>query len=227
MEFCDCISYKGKENMQEMLLLLKRYGFAGAIVLVKDDIFDEKIFESMILPREFKVFSGIEIFADSLSNLKKKVYKFRRRGDLLAVHGGNDKIDRMASREKEINLVRHTEGGHGIDHITARFAADNGVAMDFCLTALIYSRTSMPAILGKMRRNLMLMRKYKTPMILSTGGENKFDLRPPRQMTALSELFGMTREESLRSLKMPLEIVDKNRRYKEGRLIRDGVEIVR
>jgi hypothetical protein len=72
MEFCDCISYKGKENMQEMLLLLKRYGFAGAIVLVKDDIFDEKIFESMILPREFKVFLGSRYSQIPYQILKKR-----------------------------------------------------------------------------------------------------------------------------------------------------------
>ncbi|BDC36472.1 MAG: hypothetical protein EF806_06090 [Candidatus Methanoliparum thermophilum] len=224
----DCIFYNSISSTYEMLRLLKRYGFSGAVVFFDEENFDKDIIRELtfITPKNFDVFHGLEIRVESLSNLKRKISDYRDKIDIIAVNGGDDKINRMASKERYIDIIRNTDQGKGIDHITARFAAENDVMIDFCIGNLIYNKRSLPAMLGKMRKNLMLVKKYGGMTILSSGGRDKFGVRPYRQILALSRFFGMERDDGLRSLRAICNIIKKNKKYRDGRLVSEGIEII-
>jgi len=226
--FYDCIFYNGISGTYEMLRLLKRYGFSGTVVFFDEKSFDRDILDELVFisPKKFNVFLGMEITVDSLSKLKRKISKYRDKVDVIAVNGGDDKVNRMISREKYVDILRNTDRGRGIDHITAKFATDNGVMIDFCINNLVSNKRSLPATLGKMRKNLMLIKKYGGMTTLSSGGTDRFGIRPYRQLLAVSKLFGMDKDDGLRSLRNIYSIADKNIKYREGRLISEGIEII-
>jgi len=92
-----------------------------------------------------------------------------------------------------------------------RYAAENGVAIDFNLNAIIQSKRSDRArILWKMRENLKLVRKYKALMLLTSNARSVYDLRAPREMIALASLIGMGKEEAVHALSdIPTGILEK------------------
>lgn len=102
-----------------------------------------------------------------------------------------------------------------LNHVLARHAAENSVAIDFNMNGIIYNRRGDRArIIGKMRDNLKLLRKYKAPMILTSNARSVYDLRAPREMIALAAMFGMSKEEATSALSdIPRDILA--RRWKK------------
>jgi len=117
------------------------------------------------------------------------------------------------------------EKGEGeLNHVLVRYAAENGVAIDFNLNAIIQScrrRSERVRILSKMQENLKLVRKYKAPMILTSNARSIYDLRAPREMIALASLFGMRKEEAVHALSdIPTGVLEKKwKKEKEVEII--------
>jgi ribonuclease P/MRP protein subunit RPP1 len=200
-------------SAEEMLSIAKRYGYAS-IALTNHD---ESIHKEMTSE---SIFTGVEIRAHSVAELKRKIRIHWGKVTVLAVHGGDDVVNRAALEDPRVDILVHPygEAGEGeLNHISVRYAAENGIALDFNINALIQSRRGTRArILMKMRELVKLVRKYKAPRILTSNAHSIYDLRAPREMIALASLFGMEREEATRALsEFPQAIVEK--RWKKER----------
>jgi len=204
--------------VEELLSVAKRYGYAGIAITNHDNIVEEDLASNYI-------FTGVEIKANSVSDLKRKIKLHWGKVSLLAVHGGNDKINRAAVENPKVDILAHPcgeKGEGGLNHVLVRYAAENGVAIDFNMNSIIHSRRGERArTLGKMREILKLVRKYNTPMILTSHAHTTYDLRAPREMIALAALFGMPKEEATSALcDIPRGVLEK--RWKKER----DVEII-
>jgi ribonuclease P/MRP protein subunit RPP1 len=193
--------------VEEMLRVAKRYGYAGIAITNHNDILNEV---------SNYIFSGVELRTNSVLELKRKIRLHWGKVSLLAVHGGNEKINRAALEDSRVDILAHPCGEKGegeLNHVLVRYAAENGVAIDFNLNAIIHSRrrSERARILSKMRENLKLVRKYKVPMILTSNAHSIYDLRAPREMIALASLFGMRKEEAVHALSdIPKGVIEKN-----------------
>lgn len=204
--------------VEEMLRVAKRYGYAGIAITNHNDVLKNKVSNS--------VFSGVEIRTNSVTELKRKLKHHWGKETLLAVHGGNEKINRAALEDSRVDILAHPCGEKGegeLNHVLVRYAAENGVAIDFNLNAIIQSsrRSERARILSKMRENLKLVRKYKAPMILTSNARSIYDLRAPREMIALASLFGMRKEEAVHALSdIPTGVLEKKwKKEKEVEII--------
>jgi len=200
-------------RVEELLRVAKRYGYAGIAITNHDEMVHEELKSPFIL-------TGVEIRANSVLELKRKITHYWGKVPLLAVHGGVDKLNRAAVEDARVDILAHPcgeKGEGGLNHVSVRYAAANGVAIDFNVGALIHTRRSDRArILSKMREHLKLVRKYKAPMILTSNAHTLYDLRAPREMIALATLFGMSKDEAMSALSdIPHGIVDK--RWKKER----------
>jgi len=203
----------------ELLSVAKRYGYAGIAITNHDEVVVQEQKESNA------VFYGVEIKANSVSDLKRKIKLHWGKVPLLAVHGGKDKINRAAVENPKVDILAHPcgeKGEGGLNHVLVRYAAENGVAIDFNMNAIIHSRRGERArTLGKMREILKLVRKYNAPVILTSHARSIYDLRAPREMIALAALFGMSKEEATGALcDIPRSVLEK--RWKKER----DVEII-
>ncbi len=202
-----------KASAEELLRVAKRYGYAGIVITNHDDVVQERSDSN-------NLFTGVEIRAQSVVELKRKIKLHWGNVALVAVHGGNEKINRAAVENPKVDILAHPSGEKGeggLNHVLVRYAADNGVAIDFNMNALIHNRRGDRArIIGKMRENLKLVRKFNAPAILTSHARSVYDLRAPREMIALASLFGMTKEEATRALSdTPAGILEK--RWKKER----------
>lgn len=164
----------------------KLLGFSGIAlmgtpdkILLKDDNFD--------------IISAIILKPKSVDELKNDIEKFRNKVEILAVHGGIYEINRSACEDPRVDLLCHPERGRidsGLDHICAKAAAENGVALEINFSELLNSR-SRPKQIYFMQRNIYLCNKYGTKLITTSGASDIWEMRAPRELASIANVLGL------------------------------------
>ncbi|MDY6964386.1 MAG: RNase P subunit p30 family protein [Halobacteriota archaeon] len=212
---------ENSSSQAELCEVSKRYGYSGIAFTNHSDFFGGRMEMNVW---NFEVYNGVEIVS-SVSKLKDEIRRFRPKVTVLSVHGGDERINRMAVEDRRVDILCHPEevDGPGLNHVLARSATKNGVAIEFNIGEIIHNRgRSRSRILSFMAKNLKLARKYDVPMVLTSSANSIYDLRAPREMMALASLFGMTGEEALIALSLtPQQIIRDNMSR-----LPNGVEVV-
>ncbi|USG99626.1 Ribonuclease P protein component 3 [Thermococcus argininiproducens] len=113
---------------------------------------------------------------------------------LIYVQGGNLRVTRFAM-ESKVDAIISPEFGrrdNGLDHVLARLASRNDVAIGFSLSQLLrkssYERSTL---LKFMIQNWKLVNKYKVPRFLTSSAESKWEIRSPRDLMSFGMALGM------------------------------------
>ncbi len=211
---------EGVDAPDKLVSMAKRYGYAGIVIANHSDHWSEFV----------GAISGVEIVATRTAELKKKIEEYRPKVEILLVHGGDVKINRAAVEDPRVDILAHPIGRNNeFNHILAKLAAKNDVAIEFNMDVLIHLRGN-PRIyaLSDFQHNLKLARKYDVPIILASNAMSCYDLRAPKEMVALASLFGMSEEEAILALSTtPMKIIETNRKRKSPEYVIEGVEIVK
>ena len=215
----------GKNTPQKMAALANHFEYFGIAITNHSNTESKPIgFES----NGFEVFKGIEIVSTNASKLHGLIGKYRNSVDVLIVHGGDENINRAAVENKNVDILAHpqTPKDSGLNHILARSASENNVAIEFDLDAIFKGRGGRRVhALSYFRKNVQIARKFDVPMILTSNAASYFDLRAPREMVALAGLFGMDKDEAISAIStVPAGIIARNRQG--SRFIRHGVEVI-
>lgn len=152
--------------------------------------------------------SGIELEARGKKELKKKIGASRG-FDIIFVHGGKANINRHAASDDRVDVLTHPwldRRDSGVDSIVAREAADNNVAIEFCLDHLMLRNRIK--VLSHMRRILKLREKYNFNIIATSGARNRYALRNKLEVKAVLRLIGMGEEDVREVLQLPRKIAE-------------------
>ena len=133
------------------------------------------------------------IQAESWGELKRKISEESGDENIIVFEGGDADLNRKAAELGSVDIILHPEKGRkdsGIDHIIAEKAAENNTAIGFDLKQLDESSKSQTHVLRHWIKNLELCEKYGTPYVFSSGAENKYQLRAPRDLKSLIDSLG-------------------------------------
>lgn len=207
MEFYDLnIQMENLEDMDKIVETAKRLGYSGIGLVEKYANLDrfKKIEEKAKSVKDLKVILGIEVEVDGVKELKRAVMKAKKYSNFVVVYGGEYKINRAAAEDSHVSVLSHPEykrSDSGVDHIIAKFAAENGVAIEINFHEVLETFMKIRSfVLGHMRLNVELARKYGTPVIITSGARSKWDMRDPRELAAIGQVLGMSLEESMSSV---------------------------
>ncbi len=196
------------DTPRRLWLKAKQFGYCGIVIANHSDFFEQ-------FPREEGILLGVEIKASTEMELQTKIAAYRAKVDVLLVHASTEEINHAALEDSRVDILAHPEQAkEGINHVLAKIASENQVAFGFNLNALIHTRGGARSrLLSCMKKNFMLAKKFEVPIVLTSGARSHYDLRAPREMAALAELFGMSKAEALQSLsKVPERILKKSAR---------------
>ena len=158
----------------------------------------------------------VEIEAKNQEDLKKQVQNFRKKADVILVHGGDLKINRAATEDPRVDILSHpyrSRFDSGINHVLAVKAVENSVAIEINLKYFLLTRSNQQyRVLNQFRQIMKLHRKYELPVIITSDSSSFYGLRNPRDIMALAACFGMTKDEAFNALsKTPQEIIYRNK----------------
>lgn len=203
---------------------LKRFGFRRAGVIFQNN-YDPNEFKAIKEKSELELFSGVEITAERAGEVKKAAQKFRNQVDVIMVNAKDNRAMRAAAEDKNVDVISHAF----VDQTAAREAAVHNVALEINLRDIISVYGMKRAVLiSKIRFNLNLARKYKVPLLLTTGAKSQLDMRSPRQIMAVAECIGFTHDEAKAALTdIPKNILERRKAEKAGEILGKGVKRVK
>jgi len=198
--------------------------------VVFENKFDKGVFEKIETERRGSgapgrrdIVSVVEITAKRKGELKIAVDRVRNQVDVVMVNAQDIQVARAAAEMSAVDVISHAF----VDQTSARDAASNNVALEINLRDILQVYGMKRAImLSKISFNLVLARKYKTPLVFTTGAQSIYDMRTPKQMMMFAEAIGFKRDEAKKAvLQTPRKIVETNRKKRSGEIIAEGVKI--
>jgi ribonuclease P/MRP protein subunit RPP1 len=149
------------------------------------------------------VLSGVLIHDVPARDLQSRVKRAKENGTVVAVQAGNNGFNRLAISTKGVHLLTGIQDAekNAFDHVAAKMAADNGVAIDLDLSPLITGRgTARQRALHRYRDVMVLERRFGFSLTLSSHARSILDMRAVREVTGLCSLLDMEAEDVERAL---------------------------
>lgn len=141
-----------------------------------------------------EVRSGLFIRNAGIKDILAHVKRVKDSGTVVSVKAGNAGFNRGIVGLRGVHILRgiHAADKNAFDHVTAKMAADNRVAIDIDLSCLIAARgiTRQRAV-QRYRDVLVLERRFGFPITLSTYARSVLELRAVREISGLCSLLGM------------------------------------
>ncbi len=202
---------EGADTPQRIQLVARKLGFDATVITNHTPL---------LAKRSECGFFGVEIKAENVSELKKKIALYRRDAVVLSVHGGNDKINRAACRDERVDVLMHPEYGrhNGLNQVTAKLAKQHGVAIGFCLNYFWQTTgTTRARLLAFQRKNVTLCKKFGTDMVITSNARSHYDLRAPRELKALARLASLEDADAEAAFsRVPFAIINKRAQSSES-----------
>ena len=156
----------------------------------------------------------LEIKSNNVNEIKKTARKFRNKSSCISVVGGNLKINRATVETIQIDVLsrpylRRFDGG--INHVLAKEAVKNNVAVELCFKDVLRSYLSHRSkVISNFKDIYTVYRKYDFPLILSTRAESVFDIRTTHDFIAFFKQTGLSDSEIDKSFLTAQNILDFN-----------------
>lgn len=217
----------GESTLEDMISWARNLGLGGLGIV----FFPEQLQSRPALPKgDIDLASVCVVKASGQAEMEELVARSRQKADVIAVYGGDYDINRAACSNPAVDILLHPELGRhdsGLDHICARAAQENNVAIELNFHSLLEAhRRHRVSILAAMRKNIMLCRKYGAPAITASGALTKWDMRSGRELASLANLLGLELGKAIDSASaVPEQIVAANREKLAGKRW-EGVRIV-
>jgi len=182
------------------------------------------------LETDIDVHPGVKVRADDRKELNDKISQFRDHVDVVVVHGGEVEINRAACEDPRVDILAHPEfkrKDSGIDHVIAKEAAKNRVALDISFKSVLktYGRVRSQ-IMNHMQRNIRLAQKYNTPLTITSGARRIEEMRRPRDMVGFGTCLGIKLADAFDLVeKHPANIIQRAEAVREGNQERPGIEV--
>jgi ribonuclease P/MRP protein subunit RPP1 len=198
------------------------YGFSGIVVRNSDSAED---FETISEEYDVDVVSGTEIRADDPQKASGYLGNRREEYTILAIQGGKNELNRFAVEQERVDVLTKPMRGDGdFNHVLAKAAAGNGVRVEFDFSSVLRLEGG-PRVqaLADMRKLRELVTQYNAPYVVSASPESHLQLRGPRELFAVGQQIGFSREQVKTGLEEWGRLAERNREIVSESFIEPGV----
>ncbi len=181
-------------NEKEFISMASRLGYNGLCFVYgsADDLIKSK---EKLKKSKLKLFFGLK------QKSKNKCY------DLVAAKASG-KSREMLER-KEVDIVYDFENSlkadyihhraSGLNQVLCKIARENNVAVGFSVSSILNSKQK-PLLLGRIKQNIRLCRKYKVKMVIASFSSKPYELRAVHDLVSLFCLLGTHPSEAKKAL---------------------------
>lgn len=169
---------------------------------------------------------GYKIETEKPNNIPKIAKKVRKRVEMILVFGGDLEINRKACETSEVDILTHPESGegNGLDYVMVKLAKKNNVSIEFNFRELLHTyKKSRANLFSKMIENAKLVRKFRTPFILTSGALDPWDARSPSEVISFGKVLGFNPKDV--KLSMTGRVLEENRKRLGSKWLMPGVEM--
>jgi len=141
-----------------------------------------------------EVLRGVIIRDIMIKDLISRVKQERNSHSVVSVQAGDNGFNRAVTGIRGVHILRgiQSAGKTAFDHVTAKMAADNRVAVDIDLSPLISGRGVLrQRAIHRYLDILLLERRFEFPVTLSSHARSVLEMRAVREISGLCSLLDM------------------------------------
>lgn len=157
----------------------------------------------------------LEIKSTNVNEIRKITNKYRNRASCISVVGGDLKVNRAVVENVRIDVLSRPylkRYDSGLNHVLAKEALNNNVAIELCLNDVLRSYLSPRAkIISNFKDTYALYRKFDFPLILSSRAKSVFDIRTARDFVTIFRQTGLSDDEIEKSFETSKNILEFNK----------------
>ncbi|ABR55311.1 Ribonuclease P [Methanococcus vannielii SB] len=214
------------------IMTLKRFGWDGSVAFQNHTDFSDELIDNAKKYGEengILVYSGLKILSNNQNEIDKIVKKYRNRVEMIFIEGGDIKINRKTLESNETDVLSTPElnrADNGLDHVLTRLGSTNRVSIELNLSNLIKNKNYDRArVLWAFQRNLMLCKKYDTPVVISSGANDIYGIKAPDDVRGfLNTLVDQMYAKKI--METTSKIVNYRLHMKKSNVLMYGLEIV-
>jgi len=150
-----------------------------------------------------EISKGVLIRDTLMKDLIIRVRQERNSNAIVSVQAGDNGFNRAVTGVRGVHILRGIQSAdkNAFDHVTARMAADNRIAVDIDLSPLISGRgVTRQRAIHRYRDILVLERRFEFPVTLSSHARSVLEMRAVREISGLCSLLDMDAPDVERAL---------------------------
>jgi len=175
-------------NEEEFIVMAEKLGYTGLCFLYDSNDYMNKQFENKKIKIEIGVL-GDNKNIDKIKGKNEKVF--------VAVKSSNNdkeimersKADMIFSFEDALRRDFIHQRASGLNHILCRLAKENNVIVGFSLKSILISGDKH-LILGRIRQNIKICRKFKVKTTIASFAREPFEMRNAHDVMSLFKILG-------------------------------------
>src|SRR3989344_8752103 len=208
----------GENSVEEMADMARQLGFSGIGIVM---YYSEKM-EPLPKVEGIDIVSSVMMKASNPEEMKKAVRAVREKAEIVMVHGGDYAVNRSACENPMVDILCHPELGRrdsGLDHVCAKAAKENGVALEINFREILEShKSSRSFVLSSMKKNVRLFSKYGAGMVVTSSAVTRWGMRAGRELASVASLLGMELGKAIEAASsVPEGVVKLNREKLAGK----------
>ncbi|TYT61591.1 RNase P subunit p30 family protein [Natrialba swarupiae] len=216
----------GQSTVERLAETAADYGFEGVVVRNHSSARAEYDAEKIADEAGIDVVCGVEVRADDPQQASGAVGNHRTDETIVALEGGTNALNRFAVENDKVDVLADPMAESGdVNHVLAKAAAENGVRFEFNLAGVLRTHG------GRRVRTIQSLRKlgeivdyYDAPYVVSADPASHLELRAPRELLAVGEEIGFSREFVEEGLAEWGRLAERNRHVQSESFIEPGVE---
>jgi len=149
------------------------------------------------------------------------------KGRLVIARGGNTrallergKVDAVVGLENHGGRDFMHHRNSGLNQVLCKIAAQKSVIVCFSLQDILAGKGH---VLGRIRQNIGLCRKYGVKMGFASFAKNRLEMRNPSDVKSLLEVLGMHPKEAKEALEVFWERINRNEAKKSPDYVCEGI----
>ena len=156
----------------------------------------------------------LEIKSSNINEIRKVANKFRDKASCISVVGGDLKVNRAIVEGIRVDVLSRpylNRYDSGLNHVLAKEALRNNVAIELCFKDVLRSYLSQRAkVISNFKDIYALYHKFDFPLILSSKAESIFDIRTTQDFVAFFKQTGLSDVDVAKSFETSKGILEFN-----------------
>jgi len=175
--------------------------------------------------------SRINLCPRNSNSLLKDLRKYRKKFEIISVRCNTKDVVRQAAKDRRVDLLQFSTTNmrqRFFDNQEAELAASALAALEIELAPILQLMPSSRIyLLSRLRKEVLIAKRAKVPIVLSSGATTELLMRGPYDNAATTTLFDVPMESALKALSSdPLTIVERNRNKLSPNYVAPGIQIV-
>jgi len=229
-----CPVLKDHEQLSRMISRAAEFGYGLIAITFPQDIAEEEIqrVRNVCVDSGIDLVTRVDLRPRTPNELIRCLRRLRRRFEIIALMCESKGVARQGAKDRRVDLLNfpYPDFRRGFFDMSEAELASNSLA---CLEIDVKQLLTLegPArirLLSNLRREALTARKFRVPMIVSSGVSEVMLMRKPMELAALAFLFDLDEVSAVKAVSENSSlIVRRNREKLSPPFIAPGIRLIR